>query len=107
MGECTYVTNCSVKRILFGKPKGRVHCRLVLELSDGRRIVFSEATVANIVRAYVGVKTHPIREAVEMRVSRLKDRKNGYAECQLIETREGEVVSEEIKAILERCSLQL
>lgn len=104
MEECTYVANSGVKRVLYGKPRGHKHNRLVLELSDGKTLVFSEATVANIVRAYVTVHTHPVKRAVELVAATPPDRKPGYAEHQLLESTAGEKVEEELQKIVETCS---
>jgi hypothetical protein len=44
-----------------------------------------EATVAAIVRAYVTVKTHPVKTRVVLNGARESRRKRGYAEWQLQE----------------------
>lgn len=88
MGEfrIKYIKNESIERIHFGVPRGHKHYRLVVFLKSGEVLVFSEATVANIVRAYVTVKTHPLKRAVELVGVKLEERKEGYAEYQLLET---------------------
>jgi hypothetical protein len=54
-------------------------------LVDGTEIVLHEATVANLARAYVTAKTHPLLEGVELKGMRLSQRKEGFAEWQLLE----------------------
>ena len=44
--------------------------------------------VAALVRAYVGVKTHPTRKAVTLTGQTVEEGKTGYARWQLIEEEE-------------------
>lgn len=92
--------NEDVRRVVAFIPEGHRHVRVLVEFSDGI-VVLQEATVAAIMRAYIDVVTHPTRRTVELSSVRIKERKEGYAEFQLIETgrRESEVL-EEIKRIL-------
>lgn len=97
------VRNCDVRRILVAPPRGHKHVRAVIELVDGTYIVLQEATVANLVRAYVTVLTHPQRRAVELVQVRLGEgeRKEGFAEYQLLETtRPDSEVIEEVTRVL-------
>ncbi|HDI74711.1 MAG: hypothetical protein DRJ52_02725 [Thermoprotei archaeon] len=92
--------NSDIKRILMGCPRGHKHIRLVIETED-LTIVFQEATVANIVRAYVTLKTHPTRRAVELQLTRLEKLKEGYAEYQLLEVeKEDREIEKEIYDLL-------
>jgi len=92
--------NQDIKRVLIGAPKGHRHIRVVIETED-LVIVLQEATLANIVRAYVTVKTHPTRSAIELKQTKLEHRKEGYAKCQLLETEKPcEEISEEISTII-------
>ena len=61
----------------------------MLDLGD-QVIVLHEAAVAALVKTYAIVATHPTRQAVELESRRLpkRRRKFGYAEWQLLETRE-------------------
>ena len=59
-------SNAEITRIIIGIPAGHQHLRSVIETSTGERFLFQEATIANIVRAYVTVKTHPQRENIEI-----------------------------------------
>ena len=86
--------NEEVLAILAGVPRGHKHVRFVLETSSGR-IVLQEATVAALVRAYVSIKTHPARRAIELRQRKGKW-KEGYAEFQLLETNRDETVISEV-----------
>jgi len=81
--------NSDVKRIVAFIPRGHKHIRLYIEF-NGMKIILQEAIVAAIVRAYVNVKNHPIRKAYELVSQRLTERKEGYAEYQLIESNRGE-----------------
>ncbi|MGE5239568.1 MAG: hypothetical protein ACM3ON_12280 [Chloroflexota bacterium] len=84
------IRNEDVEELSIEVPEGHRHLRTTLVLQDGTEIVFQEATIANLVRAYITVKTHPFREKVILRGERLADRKEGYAEWQLVEGRETE-----------------
>jgi hypothetical protein len=54
-------------------------------LQDGREFTFQEATIANLVRAYITVKTHPELTRVRLSGRKLVMKKAGYAEWQLLE----------------------
>jgi len=82
------VKNEDVKELVLEVPEGHTHLRLSLVLHDGSEMVFQEATVANLVRAYVALKTHPRRKRVRLKGKRLEQRKEGYAEWQLLEVEE-------------------
>ncbi|RLF19739.1 MAG: hypothetical protein DRZ82_04780 [Thermoprotei archaeon] len=95
------IRNCDVERVLIGRPTSHKHLRVILFLKDGNIIILHEATIANIVRAFVTIKTHPIIEAIELRGTYLRQRKAGYAEYQLLETnRSYKDISEEIDNII-------
>ncbi|HXX53368.1 MAG TPA: hypothetical protein VEI28_02225 [Thermodesulfovibrionales bacterium] len=79
------VRNEDVKELVLEVPEGHTHMRLFLSLGDGSEMVFQEATVANIVRAFVVLKTHPRKKEVRLKGRRLDQRKEGYAEWQLLE----------------------
>lgn len=66
-------------------PDGHRHLRTTLTLADGSTITLQEATVAAIVRAYIAIKTEPVRTKVVMRGRELQERKPGYAAWQLLE----------------------
>jgi hypothetical protein len=77
--------NEDVTEILAEIPERHIHLRTELTLADGSSISLQEATVAAIVRAYVSVKTDPLRNRVVLRGRKVPDRKDGYAEWQLLE----------------------
>ncbi len=79
------IRNEDIVRVTAEIPEGHRHLRTTVVLADGTELVFQEAAVANIVRAYVGVKTHPVRKRVVLKGKRLMERKEGYAEWQLLE----------------------
>jgi len=73
-----------------------------MELEDGEILLLSEATVANIVRAYVNVKTHPQKRAIEMISEELSEVKDGYAPFQLLESeRDAGEIERELAELLE------
>ncbi len=80
-----FIRNEDIVRVTAEIPEGHRHLRTTVVLADGTELVFQEAAVANIVRAYVGVKTHPVRKRVVLKGERLAERKEGYAEWQLLE----------------------
>ena len=99
------IRNEDVKRVLIGTPEGHKHLRVCIRLKDGTTLIFQEATIANIFRAYVTLKTHPSLKAQELKVKSLKTEqlKEGYAPHQLIETaRDSSEVERELKQILEK-----
>ena len=75
-----------VKQLLFGIPENHRHCRLMIKTNQDQVLVCSEALVAAIVRAYIWVKTHPERLAVEMNQKILEQHKDDFAMYQLLET---------------------
>ena len=77
--------NEDVKEIIAEIPEGHRHVRTTITLQDGRTMTFQEATLANMVRAYVSIKTHPSLTKVRMKGMKVEDRKEGYAEWQLLE----------------------
>lgn len=91
--------NRDVKRILIGVPRGHVHKRVILELTDGSRIVLHEATVENLVRAFVEVEMHPYRRAIALEGKLLEDRKEGYSSYQLLEA---DLTDPEVEELISR-----
>jgi hypothetical protein len=80
------IHNEDVKELLAEIPEGHKHVRISVTLNDGTDMTFQEATIANLVRAYIGIKTHPQTTKVRFIGKRLEVRKDGYAEWQLMET---------------------
>jgi hypothetical protein len=83
------ISNNEVVRVIAEIPPGHRHLRTTVVLVDGTEMVFQEATIANIVRAYIGVKTHPKTRRIELTGKLLEERKDGYAEWQLLEEEKG------------------
>jgi hypothetical protein len=79
------ISNEDIVEVLAEIPEGHRHIRTKVVLGDGTEFVFQEAAVANIVRAYVTLKTHPVKSLVRLRGKKLEERKQGYAEWQLVE----------------------
>ncbi len=79
------IANEDIKEVWAGIPDGHTHVRTRVVLHDGTEFVFQEATVANIVRAYIMLKTDPVRTSVRLKGKKLEERKEGYAEWQLVE----------------------
>lgn len=79
------IVNEDVAEVHVEVPEGHRHLRTKIVLKDGVELVFQEATVANIVRAFIAVKTDPVKGSVRLKGRRLQERKEGFAEWQLIE----------------------
>ena len=77
--------NEDVTRVVAEIPAGHRHIRTTLTFADGSCVTFQEATVAAIVRAYVAVKTDPLRDRIALSGRLVEVRKHGYAEWQLLE----------------------
>jgi hypothetical protein len=78
------IANEEVKSLIAEIPEGHKHLRTTIELHDGRTFTFQEATIANLLRAYIEVKTHPVITSVQYTGRKLSSRKDGYAEWQLL-----------------------
>ncbi len=79
------IHNEDIKELIAEIPEGHKHLRTKIVLHDGTELIFQEATIANLVRAYITVKTHPQTKKVVLKCKKLSDRKKGYAEWQLVE----------------------
>lgn len=79
------IHNEDIKELIAEIPEGHKHLRTTIVLQDGTELVFQEATIANLVRAYITVKTHPTLIKVVLKGERVAERKDGYAEWQLVE----------------------
>ncbi|MEW6162579.1 MAG: hypothetical protein AB1606_04615 [Nitrospirota bacterium] len=79
------IHNEDIKELTAEIPEGHKHLRTTIVLQDGTELVFHEATIANLVRAYITVKTHPVKRKVTLKGKGLSERKDGYAEWQLVE----------------------
>jgi len=79
------IHNEEVKEMLVEFPQGQKHLRTTIILHDGNEFTFQEATIANLVRAYITAKTHPETTRIRLKGMRLSERKEGYSEWQLLE----------------------
>lgn len=80
------ISNEDVRAITVRQPEGHKHLRTTVTLADGTELVFAEATVSNILRAFIGVKTHPVKKSVTLVGREVTDGlKPGYARWQLLE----------------------
>lgn len=79
------IKNEDIKKLIAEIPEGHKHLRAKIILQDGSELVFHEATIANLVRAYINIKTHPKTTKISLKGKRLKELKEGYAEWQLLE----------------------
>ena len=79
------VKNEDVKELNAEIPEGHKHLRVTMIFHDGTEMTFQEATIANLVRAYITVKTHPEASKIILKGKKLQYRKEGYAEWQLLE----------------------
>lgn len=78
--------NEDVKSIIVGIPGPQhKHIRAVIQ-TDDQSIVFQEATLAALVRAYTSVKNHPSTRAVKLEGTYPEDLKPGYARWQLVDS---------------------
>jgi len=79
------ISNEDIKELIVEIPEGHKHVRTTMVFMDGAEFTFQEATIANLVRAYITVKTHPVTNRVTLRGEKLAGKKDGYAEWQLLE----------------------
>lgn len=79
------ISNEDIKELTAEIPEGHKHLKVTIQFNDGRILTLQEATIANLVRAYVSVKTHPSMTKICLKGRRLNERKKGFAEWQLIE----------------------
>ncbi len=79
------IRNEDIKQVIAEIPEGHRHIRTTVVKSDGTELIFQEATIANIVRAYIQIKTHPVTRRVKMTGREVSGKKDGYAEWQLTE----------------------
>ncbi|NIR87597.1 hypothetical protein GWO13_08600 [Candidatus Bathyarchaeota archaeon] len=103
MNKTRVIRNEDVSRVLVGVPEGHKHLRICLELKNAYTLIFQEATVANILRAYTTIKTHPNVRARELKIKTLttEQPKKGYATHQLLETpKRDEEVEKELSELL-------
>lgn len=79
------IANEDIREVVAEIPQGHKHIRTKIILDDGAELVFREAAIANIVRAYITIKTHPGKSSVRLVGKKMAERKDGFAEWQLVE----------------------
>ncbi len=79
------ISNEDVEKIVIEIPDGHRHIRTTLFLKNGSELTFQEATISNLLRGFIIVKTHPLKKKIELVKKRLLDKKEGFAEWQLLE----------------------
>jgi hypothetical protein len=79
------IRNEDIREVIIEAPEGHLHLRTTIVLRDGTEFVLQEAALANIVRAFVTVKTHPLKRSVRLTGRMIEDGKEGYAQWQLVE----------------------
>jgi len=107
MSKNRVIQNEDVIQVLIGTPKGHKHVRVYIKLKNGTAMIFQEATIANILRAYTTVKTHPTIRAQELKMKTLtaESRREGYATHQLLETsRDADNIEKALQDFLEKAS---
>lgn len=85
------LANADITEIVLAPPRGHQHLRATIKLHSGEEIILQEATVANLVRAYVGIKTHPKKKGCRLIGRELAEGeiKKGFAAWQLLEKDSG------------------
>lgn len=85
MDPSLLLRNRAVARIVVGIPDGQQHLRARIESASGDVITLGEATLAALTRAYIDIKTHPERTAVELIATNVDQPKDGFTAHQLLE----------------------
>ncbi|WDE11945.1 hypothetical protein [Thalassomonas haliotis] len=85
------LANTDIVEILLGTPRGHQHLRATIKLHSGEELILQEATVANLVRAYIGIKTHPLKKGCRLIGRELSKgaKKKEFASWQLLEKESG------------------
>lgn len=85
------LANADIAEIVLGAPRGHQHLRATIKLHSGEELILQEATVANLVRAYVGIKTHPQKKGCRLVGRELSEgaKKKEFASWQLLEKESG------------------
>lgn len=81
------LANADILEVEVTIPEGHRHIRTIIRLRGGGEIVLQEATMANLVRAFVTVKTDPQKSSCRLVARELSEtqRKKGFARWQLLE----------------------
>ncbi len=84
MKQMLIFPNDTIQQVLVGTPTGHRHLRILVE-TDKHLLVFHEATLANLVRAFVTVKTHPRTTVLKLAREQSNAFRPGFATSQLLE----------------------
>ncbi|MCG2723105.1 MAG: hypothetical protein L6290_14000 [Thermodesulfovibrionales bacterium] len=79
------IPNEEIRELIVEIPEGHKHLRGTFVLKDGQEMTFLEAAIANLVRAYVTVKTHPSKTRIRLVGQHIDEGKQGFAGWQLLE----------------------
>jgi len=104
------IRNEDIEQVLIGVPEDHKHLRICVKLKNESTFIFQEATIANILRAYITIKTNPNVRAKELKMKALtaEQQKEGYAVHQLLETsRKDEEIEKELSELLKESKLIL
>jgi hypothetical protein len=85
------IRNEDIEKLVVEIPEGHQHIRTVITLRDSTELTLQEAAVANLLRGFLSVKTHPLRRRVVLAGRELARRKDGYAPWQLLEVEDEDV----------------
>jgi len=99
------IRNEDIQKVLLGTPKDHKHLRVCIKLRDNSFLIFQEATIANILRSYTTIKTHPTIRAQQLELKKLtpKELKKDYATNQLLEVpKDPQEIEKEIGDLLQR-----
>jgi len=102
------IRNEDIEQVLMGVSEDHKHLRICVKLKNKSAFIFQEATIANILRAYITIKTDPNIRAKELKMKALtaEQQKEGYAVHQLLETsREDEEIEKELSELLKESKL--
>ena len=69
------IRNEDIKELTAEIPEGHKHLRTTIVLQDGTELVFQKAAIANLVRTYINVKTHPAAKKIILKGRKLSERK--------------------------------
>jgi len=102
------IRNEDIEKVLMGVPEDHRHLRICVKLKNESALIFQEATIANILRAYITIKTDPNVRAKELKMKALtaEQQKEGYAVHQLLETtRKDKKIEKELSELLKESKL--
>ena len=108
MNKIHVIRNDDIEQVLIGMPEDHKHLRICVKLKNKSAFIFQEATIANILRAYITIKTDPTVQAKELGVKTLnaEQQKKDYAVHQLLETlRKDEEIEKQLSELLKESEL--